>query len=85
MNRRFEGTPVHIRTTRRYIPEDGNIHNYRCENLKSYEGNFSLQQSDVSNEKLYIYIYARIPVSVAFCVAVDPESIYEWKKNGQWS
>jgi hypothetical protein len=29
-------TSVHIRTTRRYIPEDGNIHNYRCENLKSY-------------------------------------------------
>jgi hypothetical protein len=23
-------------TTRRYIPEDGNIHNYRCENLKSW-------------------------------------------------
>jgi hypothetical protein len=23
-------TSVHIRTTRRYIPEDGNIHNYRC-------------------------------------------------------
>jgi hypothetical protein len=27
---------VHIRTTRRYIPEDGNFHNYRCENLRSY-------------------------------------------------
>jgi hypothetical protein len=23
--------------TRRHIPEDGNIHNYRCENLKSYK------------------------------------------------
>jgi hypothetical protein len=25
MNRRFGGTSVHIRTTRRYIPEDGNF------------------------------------------------------------
>jgi hypothetical protein len=25
------------RTTRRYIPEDGTLHNHRCENLKSYE------------------------------------------------
>jgi hypothetical protein len=22
--------------TRRYIPEDGTLHNHRCENLKSY-------------------------------------------------
>jgi hypothetical protein len=24
------------RTTRRYIPEDGTLHNHRCENIKSY-------------------------------------------------
>jgi hypothetical protein len=30
----FSETSVHIWTTRRYIPEDGNIHNYRSENLK---------------------------------------------------
>jgi hypothetical protein len=24
------------RTTRRYIPEDGTLHNHRCENLNSY-------------------------------------------------
>jgi hypothetical protein len=24
------------RTTRRYIPEEGTLHNHRCENLKSY-------------------------------------------------
>jgi hypothetical protein len=24
-------------TTQRYIPEYGNFHNHRCENLKSYE------------------------------------------------
>jgi hypothetical protein len=30
-------TSVHFqRTTRRYIPEDGTLHNHRCENLKSY-------------------------------------------------
>jgi hypothetical protein len=29
-------TPVHILTTQRYTPEDDSIHNYRCENLKSY-------------------------------------------------
>jgi hypothetical protein len=29
-------TLTHIRTTQRYIAEDGNIHNYRCENLKTY-------------------------------------------------
>jgi hypothetical protein len=27
---------VHIQTTQHYIPEDGNIHNYCCENFKSY-------------------------------------------------
>jgi hypothetical protein len=26
------------RTTWRYIPEDGTVLNYRCENLKSYKG-----------------------------------------------
>jgi hypothetical protein len=36
VNRRYSETTAHIRTTRRYIPEDVNIHNYRCENLKSY-------------------------------------------------
>jgi hypothetical protein len=24
------------RTTRRYIPDDGTLHNHRCENLESY-------------------------------------------------
>jgi hypothetical protein len=32
----YSETSVHRRTTRSYIPEDGNIHNYRYENLKSY-------------------------------------------------
>jgi hypothetical protein len=29
-------TLVHIRTTRRYILEDGAFHNFSCEDLKSY-------------------------------------------------
>jgi hypothetical protein len=28
-------TLIHIWTTRRYIPEDGNIRNFQCENLES--------------------------------------------------
>jgi hypothetical protein len=44
VNRRFEGTyrlhlqetSVHTRSTRRHIPEDGILHSYRRENLKSY-------------------------------------------------
>jgi hypothetical protein len=29
-------TSAHMCTTRRHNPKDGNIHNYRCEELKSY-------------------------------------------------
>jgi hypothetical protein len=36
VNRRFGGTSIHTRTTRRHIPEDGILHSHRCENLKSY-------------------------------------------------
>jgi hypothetical protein len=32
---RSSATSVHIRSTQRYIAEDGNIHNYGCENLKT--------------------------------------------------
>jgi hypothetical protein len=31
----FSVSSLHIQTMRCYIPQDGNIHNYRCENLKS--------------------------------------------------
>jgi hypothetical protein len=31
------------RTTRRYIPEDGTLHNHRCENLKSYREFFCME------------------------------------------
>jgi hypothetical protein len=36
MNQCFGGTLIHIRNKRRYITEDGNLHNYRCENFTSY-------------------------------------------------
>jgi hypothetical protein len=32
----FETSADFQRTTRRYIPEDGTLHNHRCENLKCY-------------------------------------------------
>jgi hypothetical protein len=31
------------RTTLRYIPDDGTLHNQRCENLKSYKKHISLR------------------------------------------
>jgi hypothetical protein len=34
---RFSETSVHILTTRCYIPDNGNVHNYCCEYLKNYE------------------------------------------------
>jgi hypothetical protein len=36
-------TSVLVRTTLRYIPEDGNFRNYRCENLKFYACTLFLQ------------------------------------------
>jgi hypothetical protein len=37
VNRHFGGTSAGFQgTTRRYVPEDRNLHNDRCENLKSY-------------------------------------------------
>jgi hypothetical protein len=38
----FSETSVHIRTIWCYIPEDGNSHSYRCENLKYYKVKLSL-------------------------------------------
>jgi hypothetical protein len=38
-NQRAEGgQSIQIRSTQRYIPEDGNIHNCRCENPKPCSG-----------------------------------------------
>jgi hypothetical protein len=37
------------RITRRYIPEDGTIHNHRCENLKSYNLEILIKKRDSCN------------------------------------
>jgi hypothetical protein len=34
---RSSETSVYVPSTRRYIPEDGNVRNYSCKNLKSYK------------------------------------------------
>jgi hypothetical protein len=49
---RFSETSIHIWTTRRYIPEDSSIHNYRCENHKSFVFVFLAQipRFDVAEE-----------------------------------
>jgi hypothetical protein len=39
-NRRFGGTSVHTRSTRRHIPVDGILHIHRRENIKSYKNAF---------------------------------------------
>jgi hypothetical protein len=36
VNRRFGGTSVHTRSTRRHIPEDGILHSHRRKNFRSY-------------------------------------------------
>jgi hypothetical protein len=38
-------TLVHIQTTHRCIPEDGDSHNYRCENLNSYSDSVMFSNS----------------------------------------
>jgi hypothetical protein len=34
-------------TTQRYIPEDRTLHNYRCENLKSYIRNIKFNENQL--------------------------------------
>jgi hypothetical protein len=41
------------RTTRRYIPEDSNIYNHRCENLKSYKHEHVLKSCYLNVLSLY--------------------------------
>jgi hypothetical protein len=46
-------TSLQIRISERYVSQDGNIHNYRCENIKSYE------QISVCED--WIFISPRLP------------------------
>jgi hypothetical protein len=50
--KRSSETLVHIQTTWRYIPEDGNIHNYRCDNLISKLRNNSLLHNICEHQQI---------------------------------
>jgi hypothetical protein len=55
---------VHMRTTRRYIPEDEILFNYRCQNLRSEKENtFFNRELDSTflarNQRLYYQCYSR--------------------------
>jgi hypothetical protein len=41
-------TSVHTRSIRRHIPEDGVLHNHRCENLKSYDLNVGFHWANMT-------------------------------------
>jgi hypothetical protein len=45
-------TSVHTRYTRRHAPEDGILHSYRRENLKSYK--FPLLVAECTKVKLFV-------------------------------
>jgi hypothetical protein len=64
-------TSVHIWTTRRYIPEDGNIHDYRCENLKSYIIILMAERLDRSG-------YTNAPDNVGYYDPVTHQEIRYW-------
>jgi hypothetical protein len=60
----FSETSVHIQATRRYVPEDGSFHDYRCENLKSYKMNFDPYPPTVPCRKV------RPPRHIFLCVCI---------------
>jgi hypothetical protein len=59
------------RTTRRYIPEDGTLHNHRCENLESYSVCSILQHIIVNASKIYETKYGS-------CIKIVMMSIYSF-------
>jgi hypothetical protein len=48
------------RITRRYIPEDRRIHNYRCGNFKSYEFLFGRDSNRVKSKYSFSNMYTNI-------------------------
>jgi hypothetical protein len=73
---RSSETPVSVRTTLRCISEDGNIRNYRCENLKSYNFQLFLSSSSFAicwHETAYIqFDHAKVN---AVCVLIAALSL----------
>jgi hypothetical protein len=66
-------TFVHIWSTWHFIPEDGNIHNYCCENLKFcisvYSFHFPyMPMLQAKFMYVYIYIYFRIRITCHICM-----------------
>jgi hypothetical protein len=52
-------------TTRRYIPEDGTLHNRRCENLKSYIHIVEhMSANNIICENTFILRSASIPTTI---------------------
>jgi hypothetical protein len=55
---------VHIRTTWRYIIEDGDFHDCRCENLKSYKNVDSFSKKNEETLTLLLQEWSRVRVNV---------------------
>jgi hypothetical protein len=54
----FSETSVHTRSTQRHIPQDGILHSYRCESLKSYvkfSYSDTLRVTKIDLEKLHLH------------------------------
>jgi hypothetical protein len=58
----FSETPVIIRATGKYIPEDGIVHSHRYENLKSFiHYKEVLQYVTWVKQMKYVYKFLRFP------------------------
>jgi hypothetical protein len=83
-------TSVQVPTTRRYVLEDGNIHNYRCENLKSYiiRDNFNYKQpvsntTNILKKQMYIVLILII-FRIEFIDRNNIYTIYSSHRCLQW-
>jgi hypothetical protein len=63
------------RTTRRYIPEDGTLHNHHCENLKTYT-----RLHGVTSQKIVLFIVTIVETSDPLCTYIC-ESVMILKKT----
>jgi hypothetical protein len=73
-------TSVHVRTTLLSVPEDGNVHNYRCENLKSCEHLLCVQFDKGLFYKAWINIFNLPLVWVGPSRRQSQRILLIWKK-----